>query len=631
MAQSFKTLSAAAGSLSADSLPHIGSLRYDDLRSMSVLIVDDVPDNIDILKTMLNKNGFTRVLTATSGKEAMQYLRENIHDEKSTIDAVLLDIMMPTMDGYEVCRTLRGHDMWADIPVIMITANATWQEKVSRESFDAGATDVLFKPIRRVDLMPRIISALVLKKERDLRKAREQDLETELAERRIMEARLQHLVSHDDLTGLYNRRRLEQQLEIAVLRARRKQRTSALLYIDLDYFKVINDAEGHMTGDSLLIEVANVLRHEIGFGDVLARVSADEYAILLENVSEVTALETAERLRKILEDYHYHSNDRTYHIGASIGVAVIQASELASASEILARADQACYVAKTHGRNVVHLFNKEDTEMVTLRSAIHWVPLIRDALANDKFELVFQPVLDIKANRISHFEALIRMLSADGRLITPNHFIPVAENMGLIHDIDLWVVNHAINVLRTIPPHQSHIAMNINLSSYAFQDKALLPTVRKKLEETGVRAERITFEITETAAIANYDQTRKMILQLRELGCQFALDDFGSGFNSFRHVKELPVDYLKIDGSFIRNLAKDTVDQSLVRSMIDIARTLGKKIVAEFVEDRESLELLCEWGADYAQGYYIGKPHGEMANDNSLPRVDSLIAAKNER
>lgn len=618
MTQRFDIARALSGSLSTASLPHIGSLRYDDLRSMSVLVVDDVADNVDLLKTMLTKSGFSRIFTAASGSEAIQCLRQHMQDTGRTIDAVLLDIMMPEMDGYEVCRTLRGHEEWADIPVIMVTANATWQEKVSRESFDAGATDIMFKPIRRVDLMPRIISALALKKERDLRKAREQELETELAERRIMEARLQHLVSHDDLTGLYNRRRLEQQLEIAVLRARKKQRLSALLYIDLDYFKVINDAEGHITGDSLLIEVANVLRQEIGLGDVLARVSADEYAVLLENVTESEALETAERLRKILDDYHYHSNDRTYHIGASIGVAIIQANEVASASEVLARADQACYVAKTHGRNVVHLFNKEDTEMLNLRSAIHWVPLIRDAIANDKFKLVFQPVLDIKQNHVSHYESLIRMVGSDGRLITPNHFIPVAENMGLIHDIDLWVVSHAIDVLRDMPAHQSHIAMNINLSSYAFQDKALLPTLRKKLEQTGVRAERITFEITETAAIANYDQTRKMILQLRELGCQFALDDFGAGFNSFRHVKEFPVDYLKIDGSFIRNLAKDTVDQSLVRSMIDIAKTLGKKTVAEFVEDRESLELLYEWGADYAQGYYIGKPLPELADDNTV-------------
>src|SRR3569623_1052693 len=312
MNQGLETASGPAGTLLPGSLPHIGSLSYDELRSMTVLIVDDVPDNVDLLKTMLSKSGFTHLITAASGKEALQRLRDQTQTPNGSVDVVILDIMMPEMDGYEVCRTLRRHEEWADIPVIMVTAYATWQEKISRESFDAGATDIMFKPVRRVDLMPRIISALALKKERDLRKRREQELETELAERRIMEARLQHLVSHDDLTGLYNRRRLEQQLEIAVLRARKKQRLSALLYIDLDYFKVINDAEGHITGDSLVIEVANVLRHEIGLNDVLARVSADEYAVLLENVTEVTALDTAERLHKLLKNYHSHTNNRSY-------------------------------------------------------------------------------------------------------------------------------------------------------------------------------------------------------------------------------------------------------------------------------------------------------------------------------
>lgn len=598
--------------LTLGGLPHLGSLHYDELRSMTVLIVDDVPDNVDLLKAMLTKSGFTRVLTAASGKDAMTHLRENMRNHISTIDAVLLDIMMPEMDGYEVCRTMRAFEEWADIPVIMVTANATWQEKVARESFDAGATDIMFKPIRRVDLMPRILSSLALKKERDLRKSREQELETELAERRIMETRLQHLVNHDDLTGLFNRRRLEQQLEIAVLRSRKKQRFSALPYIDLDHFKVINDAEGHITGDCLLIEVANLLRREIGLNDLLARVSADEYAILIENTTEAMVLETAERLRKLLDAYYYRTDNHCYHIGASIGIALIQPGDVTGASEILARADQACYVAKTNGRNIVHLFNKEDTAMVTLRSAIHWVPIIRDALANKKFKLVFQPVLDIKNKQANHYESLIRMVGDDGKLITPNNFIPVAEHMGLIHDIDLWVVNQAIDVLQNLPLHQSHIAMNINLSSYAFQDKALLPMLREKLEKTGVKAERITFEITETAAVANYEQTREMIMKLRELGCMFALDDFGAGFNSFRHLREFPVDYIKIDGSFIRNLAKDTVDQSLVRSMIDIARTLGKKTVAEFVEDRATLEMLRDWGADYAQGYHIGKPQPEF-------------------
>jgi len=593
-------------------LPHSGSLQFEELRGMSILIVDDIPDNVDLIKTMLTRSGFTSLHTANSGKAALECLRQQVSNGVSTIDAVLLDIMMPGMDGYEVCRILHSHEEWVDIPVIMITANATWQEKVARESFEAGAVDILFKPVRRVDLMPRIISALSLKKERDLRKSREQDLETELSERRIIEARLQHLVNHDDLTGLCNRRRLEQQLEVVVLRARKGGCLSALLYIDLDHFKVINDAEGHAAGDRLLSEVANILRHEIGTSGLLARISSDEYTVLVEDITEVKALEIAEKLRHIMDQFQFSTNNHNYHIGASIGVATIKPGDLASASEVLARADQACYVAKTHGRNIVHLFNKEDTEMSNLRSAIHWVPLIRDALANDKFKLVFQPVLCLKDKSVTHYETLIRMVGDDGKLIPPNNFIPVAEKMGLIHDIDLWVVSHAIDILRDLPQKFKDASLGINLSSYAFQDTALLPLLKEKLEKSGVQPDKIVFEITETAAIANYSQTREMIMNIRQLGCRFALDDFGSGFSSFNYIKEFPVDYLKIDGAFITNLTSDPVDQTLVKSMIEIAKTLNKKIIAEFVENKEILDLLIQYGADYAQGYFIGKPLPEL-------------------
>jgi len=596
-------------------IPSSGLMQFDELRQMSILIVDDIIDNVDLIRTMLSRSGFANIFTASSGKAALECLRQQVSNNVSTIDVVLLDIMMPGMDGYELCRMLRGHEEWVDIPVIMITANAAWQEKVARESFEVGATDIMFKPFRRVDLMPKIISALSLKKERDLRKTREQELETELSERRIVEARLQHLVNHDDLTGLCNRRRLEQQLEVVVLHARKNGKTSALLYVDLDHFKVINDAEGHAAGDRLLMHVANVFRHEIGATGLLARISSDEYAVLVEDITETAAMNIAEKVRRMMEQFQFTTNNNSYHIGASIGVAIIKPGDIATSSEILARADQACYVAKTHGRNIVHLFNKEDTEMLTLRSAIHWVPLIRDALANDKFTLVFQPVLDLKNKSITHYETLIRMIGTDGKLIEPGNFIPVAEKMGLIHDIDIWVVNRAIEILHKLPEPNNQTSFNINLSSHAFQDATLLPMLKEKLNQTGVQASRITFEITETAAIANFAQTREMITNIRELGCKFALDDFGSGFSSFNYIKEFPVDYLKIDGAFITNLINDQIDQTLIKSMIEIARKLNKKTIAEFVESKKVLDLLIQYGADYAQGYFIGKPSPELASN----------------
>ena len=594
--------------------PNFGITQFDDLRQMSILLVDDIEDNVDLIKSMLTRSGFTNILSANSGNAALTQLQQQVKNNVSTIDLVLLDIMMPGMDGYELCRILRSHEEWADIPIIMITANASWQEKVVRESFEVGATDIMFKPIRRVDLIPKIISALSLKKERDLRKSREQELETELSERRIVEARLQHLVNHDDLTGLCNRRRLEQQLEAVVLHARKNGIISALLYIDLDHFKVINDAEGHAAGDRLLIEVANVFRHEIGPAGLLARISSDEYTVLFEDITEDEALKVAERVRRVMEKFQFTTNNNTYHIGTSIGVATINPGNIVTSSEILARADQACYVAKTHGRNIVHLFNKEDTEMLTLRSAIHWVPLIRDALATNKFLLVFQPVLELKNKTITHYEALIRMIGSDGNLVEPGNFIPVAEKMGLIHEIDLWVVNKAIDILNELPEKHKNTSFNINLSSHAFQDTALLPLLKEKLAQTGVQANRITFEITETAAVANFSQTREMIMNIRKLGCRFALDDFGSGFSSFNYIKEFPVDYLKIDGAFISNLLNDQVDQTLIKSMIEIAKKLNKKTVAEFVENQKVLDLLIQYGADYAQGYFIGKPSPELVD-----------------
>ena len=584
----------------------------DDLRKMRILIVDDLEDNLDLTESMLKKSGFSNIITATNGESALNYLRDYANNAGEEIDIVLLDVMMPKMDGYEVCRRIREQDKLADIPVIMITANAMWRDDIARSSIDAGATDIIFKPIRRAVLIPRVISALSLKKERDLRKAREVDLETELAERKVVEARLHYLVSHDDLTGLCNRRSLEYALDAAIQQASDQKIDSALLYLDLDQFKVINDLEGHEAGDRLLINVANKLQHQIKQGNILARVSADEFAILIHNISETDALKMAEVLRRFMDEFHFKTNNRTYHIGASIGVATILTGEDINPSEVLARANQACFVAKTHGRNMVHIFNQEDAEVIILRSAVYWVPRIRDALANNKFRLLFQPVINLTTGVIERYETLIRMIGENDELITPDNFIPIAERMGLIHDIDLWVVGQAIDILHNLPPEHANLSLNINLSGHAFQDPALLPLVRDKLRSTGVAANRITFEITETAAVANYEQTREMVCQLRELGCSFALDDFGAGFSSFNYLKHFPVDYLKIDGGFITNLANDPIDQTLVKSIIEIARTLGKYTVAEFVESAEVLRILHDYGINYAQGYYIGKPEKDF-------------------
>lgn len=579
------------------------AMSFNNMHQMHILIIDGYSQETSAIKAMLTENGFNQVSTVINPGQAAEFIIKN--NAVMGVDLILLDITTEDADDYRICHALHARKICTDIPVIIILNNLPLQYNPLAFSLNGGATDLIVKPLHSAELMPRIVSALTLKQERDLRKSRENALETELAERKVIEARLQYLVGHDDLTGLCNRRRLEQELELTILHTRYSNNTSALLYLDLDQFKIINDTEGHAAGDRLLISVANKFRRQIGAAGVLARISSDEYAILIEDTDLNNVVRTAESLRILMDEFRFKTENRTYHIGVSIGIAMIRPNENLSAAETLTHADQACYVAKNRGRNMVHVFNREDVEMLPLRRAVHWVPLIRDALTNKRFCLVFQPVLNIKKQQTTHYEALIRIQGDNRELTAPTNFIPVAERTGLIHEIDLWVAKEAIMTLKTLP---THLSINVNLSSYAFQNPALLHLLSREIFSTGVKASRIVFEITETAAIANFSETRKMITEIRALGFQFALDDFGAGFNSFSYLKELPVDYLKIDGSFIINLLHDRVDQTLVKSMIEVARTLGKYTVAEFVENQETLELLQEYGVDYAQGYYIGKP-----------------------
>jgi diguanylate cyclase (GGDEF) domain len=579
----------------------------DELSGMRILVVDDMPTQLKLLRASLFQGGFRNTVAAQGGIEALECLRQSVQEGVSDIDAVLLDIWMMDLDGYFVCRRMRAMDGLQDIPVVMITAHDRQGETV-RHAYRAGATDLLFKPLRDVELWQRLRSTLFLKRERDLRKRREQELKDELMERQAIEARLHYLLSHDDLTGLYNRRQLETDLTLAVQHARQYGVTSALLYLDLDQFRIVNELEGHAAGDRLLLCVANALRERFGRLGNLARIGSDEYTLLLERTDLKGALECADAVRCFLKGFSFSGYDTTYHIGASIGVAFIHQEGGLTASQVLAQADQACFAAKSKGRNCVHLYNQDDKTMLHLKRDAYWVPRIRRALVKNEFRLVCQPLLCMSDGFIHRYEVLIRMLGEEGELLLPLEFIRVAERMGLIQDIDRWVVKHTLIAMSQLPLKHRDLCFNINLSGYAFQHPKLLPLIHKCLQATDVAAERITFEITETAAITNLDKTRAIVNKLRALGCRFALDDFGAGFNTYSYLKQLPVDYLKIDGSFITNLADDPVDQVLVKSMIEIAHALGKAIIAEFVETRETLKLLRGYGVDFAQGNYIGEP-----------------------
>jgi diguanylate cyclase (GGDEF)-like protein len=453
------------------------------------------------------------------------------------------------------------------------------------------------------------MTALAVKKERDETYRHQLELEDELANLKVMEARLQFSVSHDDLTGLANRRRLEQALDLSLTQVRNFMSTSALFYVDLDSFKVLNDAEGHEAGDTLLVQVANSLRRYFRVNDTLVRIGSDEFAVLVDNTDKDAAIRQAEGLRNMFDGYSFKHHGHHYHLSASIGIKLVQPDAVTTVGEILSQANQACYTAKKRGRNRVHLYSPEDREMHTLRHSVEWAPRIREALKQENFILEFQPIFALESGQVTHYECLIRMRGEGGILYYPKEFIPVAEAMGLIHQIDFWVVAKAFDLICNMP---EKISFAINLSGNVFLDENLYQLVQRKLEQTQIDPERIVFEITETSAISNFEQTKKMVASLRSLGCRFALDDFGAGFNSYSYLKHFPVDILKIDGGFITDLDNDSVDQLLVKSMIDIAHSLGKKTVAEFVERESTLDLLKGYGVDFVQGYLIGKPQADI-------------------
>jgi diguanylate cyclase (GGDEF)-like protein/PAS domain S-box-containing protein len=429
----------------------------------------------------------------------------------------------------------------------------------------------------------------------------------DITEQKAFEHELTYQAQHDSLTGLYNRNYFQQELERVVSRVARNASSCALLYLDVDQFKYINDTLGHVAGDKLLQEVTHLLQRNLREGDLLARFGGDEFTILLYNIEQHHAEKTAENIRALLEAYRFIEEGKSYNVTCSIGVAIID-NHCSSASEALSRADLACNIAKAQGRNRVHVHNQQDKQIDGMAEDMGWAARVRDAYENNHFNLVYQPIVSISNGDVHTYEVLLRMTMEDGNDMLPGGFMPAAERFGLIKNVDRWTVSHAMHYLVELHKSDPRIRFAINLSGYAFEDSKLLPMIHDILKQTGLEPSALTFEITETAAIANLAAATQFIHKLKELGCQFALDDFGSGFCSFTYLKHLPVDKLKIDGSFVQGMADTPIDQAMVQSMNQIAHALGKKTIAEFVENETTLDLLREYGVDYAQGYHCGKP-----------------------
>lgn len=425
-----------------------------------------------------------------------------------------------------------------------------------------------------------------------------------VTERHESQEQLKYLAMHDSLTGLYNRHFFETTLAQLTADSARTKRQHALVYLDLDHFKVINDTFGHQKGDSLLREMSRLLRKRIRATDTLCRLGGDEFAILLRDIQSNEAHEFAHSIQKIISEVSVQLQEQRINLGSSIGLALIDGSTN-NAEEYLMRADIALYVAKGRGRNLVHQYDPLDSESDQLRHTVNMSQKVRNAIADNRLMLYFQPIFDIKKNKISYYEALVRMTETDGRIIGPNTFIPSLEAAGEMYLLDRSIIKLAISKLKQ---HPELIRIAINLSAQAFKDENLVPIILENLKASGVNPKRITFELTESASLFNVNATQRIIADLHTLGCSFSVDDFGSGFSSFSYLKDLPADYIKLDGSFIQNLHRDKIDRTLVKAMIQVIQALGKKAVAEYVENEAILDILKSMGVDFVQGYHIGHP-----------------------
>jgi len=431
----------------------------------------------------------------------------------------------------------------------------------------------------------------------------------DVSESRELNRRLSYHASHDVLTGLVNRREFETRLERALKSAKARETSYALCYIDLDQFKIVNDTCGHSAGDAMLGQVGALLKSKVRWRDTLARLGGDEFGVLLESCSLEEALRTAESLREAIRNFRYTWEDRTFRLGASIGVVPITA-ENEDVASVLSAADSACGAAKESGRNRVHCFEENDIDLMRRRREMQWAARINNALEESRFELFRMTILPLQVEDAGeHFELLLRMRDESGKIVAPDQFIAAAERYGITPSIDRWVIDSAFRWLVSEADERRRLTMcSINLSGQSLGDDKFLPYVIEQFHRSGIDGSKICFEITETAAIANFSQASRFIQALKELGCKFALDDFGTGLSSFGYLKHFPVDFLKIDGSFVKGVLHDPIDREMVRSINEIGHLTGKKTIAEWAENAEIIEVLRGLGVDYAQGYGVSQP-----------------------
>jgi len=562
-----------------------------------ILIVDDDPGLLAGIRRSLGRRYDLECVE--SAKRALELIRQG-----KQFAVILTDMRMPEMDGIELLK--RVQQLSPETVRLMLTGNIDQQTAV--DALNQGrVVQFLTKPCHSDTIAAAFDEGLKIHTQQHKRKTHQQQ---QIAEIEKLNNKLAYQTHFDPLTGLANRQSFHHSLDSALQSARQEQRQHTLGFLDLDHFHLINDNCGFAAGDQLLRHIGQILAAYFHNGDQVSRLSGNSFGFLLIDSPFSEAEARAHELHDLFTRQPFRCEGRQFNIALCIGlIPVNQASE--SASRLLAMAETACHVAKDSGRNRIHVSSPQDSELTSRLNDAEWVSRIEQALHGEQFLLYQQTIVPsmTRTDQTSHFEVLLRMKGEDSQIIPPDSFLNVAESFNLSPQIDRWVIEHCFHWLAAHPDilqRLGHCA--INLSGLSIGDNGLFDFIQACARESAIPAEKICFEVTETAAIAQFQLASEWIEALREIGFRFSLDDFGTGLSSFAYLKNLPVDFLKIDGSFVRNLHRDLVDRAMVQSINEIGHTMGKQTIAERVENEAIAQILRGIGVDYLQGYLFAKP-----------------------
>lgn len=583
-----------------------------------ILAIDDDPTTINVIISHLKPLN-AQMLIATSGLAALEIVNS------SPPDLIVLDINMPNMSGIEVCRRIKQDPKNKHIPIIFLTGS----ENDSSEAFAAGGVDYIVKPVRSEELVARVnthltLSTLVESLDRAnvmLESANESleikinertkelvaanaSLRREVDERRRLQDKITYLSNHDFVTRMFNRTSMELELKNVLELSVPRNTHYFFLFIDLDQFKVINDTCGHIAGDELLRQIADLLRSLFSSDDIIARLGGDEFAVLFSLDSLDHAIRRTAATKDAIESYRFEWGEEAYKHTLSAALVEIDES-IDSVSHLMSIAERTCFESKRKGGSEVSVYNYTKQHIDKTHQQMRIVPLIHQALEKDRFTLYYQKISPMNAENGKKIEVLIRLIGNDAKIKPPSQFIPVAEKFHIITEIDKWVLRKAFSALAEMP---SDVEMSINLSGDFIAKSNANAVIKTYVSEYKVSPSQICLEITETSAISNLESTQELISTLKPLGFKFALDDFGTGTSSYEYLKLLSVDYVKIDGMFVRDIDKDEISQKMVESIAGIAQAKGIKVIAECIETAASLDILRKLKIDYYQGYYLHIP-----------------------